>query len=153
MPANLTIRNMHPTDAANVAELSAELGYPATTEQIALRLAEIGNCVNESTTRGLFVADHDKLGVIGWIYVYSMQPFHADRYAEIGGLVVGAAVRRTGTGAALMRVAEAWADERGYLTMRLRSGMHRPDAHLFYAAIGYGKVRESMMFRKTLVGA
>ena len=79
-----------------------------------------------------------------------MQSFQADCYAEIGGLVVGALVRRTGTGTALMRAAEAWAIEHGYTSMRLRSGMHRPEAHLFYAAIGYGKVRESMLFRKVL---
>ena len=128
------------------AEFSGELGYPATPEFIRQRIA----LLNDHTVHQLFVAEHEKLGVVGWVHVVAVQSFQADCYAEIGGLVVGAMVRRAGTGTALMRAAEAWAIEHGYASMRLRSGMHRPEAHLFYEAIGYGKVRESMLFRKVL---
>ena len=147
MSAALKIRTIHASDAAIVAELSAELGYPASAALITERIA----LLRDQTTHRLLVAERVPNSVIGWVYVYGVQPFQADRYAEIGGLVVGTHARRTGAGRALMQSAEAWAHEQGYASMRLRSGMHRPEAHLFYEAIGYGKVRESMLFRKVLV--
>ena len=146
MSAALKIRAMHKSDAASVAELSAELGYPASAALITERIA----LLSDQAIHRLLVAEHTTHGAMGWVYVYGVQPFQADRYAEIGGLVVATRARRTGAGRALMQSAEAWAHEQGYASMRLRSGMHRPEAHLFYEAIGYGKVRESMLFRKVL---
>ena len=137
---------MHASDAAIVAELSAELGYPASAALITERIA----LLSDQTTHRLLVAELAPDSLIGWVYVYGVKSFQADRYAEIGGLVVGTRARRTGAGSGLMQAAEAWAHEQGYASMRLRSGMHRPEAHLFYAAIGYGKVRESMLFQKGL---
>ena len=146
MSAALKIRAMHTDDAAVVAELSMDLGYPASAELIAQRIT----LLHDQTTDRLLVAAHAAHGVMGWVHVYGVQPFQADRYAEIGGLVVASRVRRSGAGLALMRAAEAWALAQSYASMRLRSGMHRPEAHLFYEAIGYGKVRESMLFQKGL---
>ena len=144
---SLQIRAMQAADAAIVAGLSSELGYPATAELITQRIT----LLSAQAAHQLLVAEHPLQGIVGWVHVYGMQPFQADQYAEIGGLVVGTLARRTGAGKALMRAAEAWASEHGYTSMRLRSGMHRPEAHLFNAAIGYNKVRESMMFRKMLL--
>lgn len=149
----IQIREMRPTDATIAAELGNELGYTVSTALFAERIALLCDDVSDKTTYGLLVAEHEKLGIVGWVYIYSMQPLLTERYAEIGGLVVGTRARRTGAGAALMQAAEAWAIERGYATMRLRSGMHRPEAHLFYEKIGYAKVRESMMFQKTLASS
>lgn len=142
----LKICAMHTGDAVVVAELSMELGYPASAELIAQRIT----LLHDQTTHRLLVAAHAVHGVVGWVHVYGVQPFQADRYAEIGGLVVASHVRRSGAGLALMNAAEAWALAHSYASMRLRSGMHRPEAHRFYEAIGYGKVRESMLFRKAL---
>ena len=150
MDTNLVIRAMLPSDAIIVAKLGSELGYDVSAALFAKRIALLCADALDNTTSGLLVAEHEKLGMVGWVYVYSMQPLLTDRYAEIGGLVVGELARRIGAGTALMRAAEAWAAARGYGSMRLRSGMHRPEAHLFYEAIGYGAVRESMLFRKTL---
>ena len=153
MNAILNIREMQPADATVAAALANELGYAITAELFAERFATLShdaNAVNDCTARRLFVAEHETLGVIGWVYVYSMQPLLTDRYAEIGGLVVATRARRIGAGAALMRAAEAWASEQGYSAMRLRSGLHRPEAHLFYVKIGYEKARESTQFRKVL---
>ena len=138
---------MQAVDAAIVAGLSSELGYPATADLITQRIT----LLSAQAAQKLFVAEHLQQGLVGWVHVYGVQPFQADQYAEIGGLVVDTLARRTGAGTALMHAAETWASEHGYSSMRLRSGMHRPEAHLFYAAIGYKKVRESMMFRKILL--
>ena len=144
---SLQIRVMQAADAAIVAGLSSELGYPVTAELVTQSIS----LLSAQAAQQLFVAEHLQQGLVGWVHVYGVQPFQADQYAEIGGLVVGTLARRTGAGTALMRAAEAWASEHGYTSMRLRSGMHRPEAHLFYAALGYGNVRESMMFRKMLL--
>lgn len=138
---------MQTADAAIVAGLSRELGYPLTAELVTQRIALLG----AQAAHQLYVVEHPLKGLIGWVHVYAVQPFQADQYAEIGGLVVATLSRRTGAGKALMRAAEVWASEHGYASMRLRSGMHRPEAHLFYAAIGYDALRESMMFRKMLL--
>jgi GNAT superfamily N-acetyltransferase len=45
--------------------------------------------------------------------------------------------RGRGTGAALMAAAEAWARERGAVTLRLTTAVRRERAHRFYERLGY----------------
>ncbi len=70
-------------------------------------------------------------------------------FAEIGGLVVDTQARRQGIGRALMAQAEVWAKEHGFAEVRLRSGLHRADAHEFYQSVGYELAKTSHMFRKS----
>ena len=42
--------------------------------------------------------------------------------------------------------------EHGLAEVRLRSGLHRTDAHEFYKSIGYTLAKTSHMFRKELTG-
>lgn len=132
-------------DAPAVAELSAQLGYKATPTEVAQRFLALQRASNN----GLFVAAQSA-EVVGWLHVYGVRLLETDGYAEIGGLVVDAAVRRQGVGRQLVQRAEAWAAAHDYRELRLRSGLHRGEAHAFYRQLGYELSKTSHMFRKQL---
>ena len=135
-------RNMRLEDAEAVAELSGQLGYGSSTAQVTERLR-----LQQSSNDGLFVAVQGAK-VVGWVHVYRVRLLETDGYAEIGGLVVDVSARRQGVGRHLLGCAEKWAAGRGYLELRLRSGLHRLDAHEFYGAMGYELAKTSHMFRQ-----
>ncbi len=141
----LRIREMRAADAGAVAALSGQLGYEATTAEIVRRFATL----QETPENGLFVAVGGT-EVLGWIHAYGVRLLETDGYAEIGGLVVTETVRRRGVGRRLLRRAEAWAAAHGYGEVRLRSGLHRKEAHVFYQKVGYELSKASYMFRKPL---
>jgi GNAT superfamily N-acetyltransferase len=58
-------------------------------------------------------------------------------WARVMALVVAESERGRGTGAALMRAAEAWARENGAASLHLTAARHREGAHRFYEGIGY----------------
>ena len=106
--------------------------------------------LSHSPEYGCYVAE---LGgsVVGWIHVFGVRMLTSPCFfAEIGGLVVDAGARRQGVGRALVSQAEAWARAHGYSEVRLRSGLHRTEAHEFYRGIGYELAKTSHMFRKAL---
>ncbi len=49
-----------------------------------------------------------------------------------------------------MRQAEAWAAAQCYAVVRLRSGLHRTEAHALYQRIGYELIKTAHTFRKIL---
>ena len=138
---------MTAADAPAVALLATQMGYdllPATT--IAARLEEFA----ARQGHGCFVAEC-KGAVLGWVDVFGVSMLISPRFfAEVGGLVVSASARRQGIGRALMAQAEAWAQEHSYAEVRLRSGLHRTEAHEFYQSLGYELAKTSHMFRKTI---
>lgn len=141
----MTVRPMTRADAPAVAALCTQLGYDHTPPLlIAERLA------SPALDHGCYVAERDGV-VAGWVEVFGVHmlasPFF---FAEIGGLVVDAEARRQGTGRSLMKQAEAWARAHGYSEVRLRSGLHRAEAHEFYRSIGYELAKTSHMFRKVM---
>lgn len=131
------------TDAEAVTKLSAQLGYETTPSQLTRRFLAPGQDPNN----GLFVTVHDA-EVVGWLHVYGVRLLETDGYAEIGGVVVNAAVRRQGVGRLLVQQAEAWTAAQGFGELRLRSGLHRGEAHAFYKRLGYKLTKTSHMFRK-----
>ena len=145
-PAPLVIRPMTVADAPAVAALSAQLGYPLTPAVIAERLL----FVFQEPSHGCFVAETNG-AVAGWVHVFGVFMLSSPQFfAEIGGLVVDTEARRQGIGRALMRQAEVWASEHGFAEVRLRSGLHRTDAHEFYQSLGYELAKTSHMFRKAI---
>ena len=137
---------MTAADASAVARLSDQLGYPIAQSVIAERLA----LLLHSPQNGFYIAEIAGQAA-GWVHVYGVHLLESPAFfAEIGGLVVDAEARRRGIGRALMAQAEIWAREHGYAEVRLRSGLHRIDAHEFYKSIGYELAKTSHMFRKTL---
>ena len=156
MPQNVNvfIRSATLDDAAAIAELSGQLGYPASSREIEERLAKI--CGHPQ--HGIFVAEsipeHSHVGgaakVIGWLHVCERPLVEADLRAEVNGLVVGEGFRRTGAGRLLMQRAEQWAREHACRAVMLRSNVIRADAHAFYEALGYRTTKTQKAFLKEL---
>ena len=137
---------MTAADAPAVARLSAQLGYPLAPAVLAKRLAS----GFQEPAHGCFVAEAGG-EIVGWVHIFGVFLLAAPQFfAEIGGLVVDTNSRRQGIGRALMRQAELWASAYGFAEVRLRSGLHRTDAHEFYRSIGYELAKTSHMFRKVL---
>lgn len=132
-------------DAAALAPLSGQLGYPATPEEIALRLRRI----LDDAEHAVFVAEAGGR-IAGWVHVFVSRTVEAHARAEIGGLVVDEAARSQGIGRALMAHAEAWAREKGCEAVGLRSNVIREQAHAFYERLGYRLIKTQKCFRKAL---
>jgi ribosomal protein S18 acetylase RimI-like enzyme len=71
-----------------------------------------------------------------------------DERAEITGLVVDSAARRSGIGRALVKAAEQWAVHQGLHTVVVRSNVVRPESHPFYEGIGYQRMKTSHTYHK-----
>lgn len=147
----MRIRPMTRADAAAVAALVGQLGYPTTPERMAGRFDLLAG----DTAHALFVAEvagEPATGepLAGWVHVHGVLLLEADPRAEIWGLVVDAAHRGRGIGRALMDRAEAWARARGYTEIRLHSNVVRAAAHRFYQDLGYRITKSSYVFEKSL---
>jgi GNAT superfamily N-acetyltransferase len=140
------IRLVSAEDAARIAVLCQQLGYPASPEQVQQRLHRI----QQNEDHVLYVAERSDGHVIGWVHVYVRQLVVTDRHAEIGGLVVGEGYHRQGVGRLLMEQVERWAREKGCGAVYVRSNVIRDDAHAFYEGIGYSNVKTSKVFCKDL---
>jgi GNAT superfamily N-acetyltransferase len=139
------VRAAREEDAAALAALSGQLGYPATADEVRARLATIaarpGNAVLVAESLG---------AVAGWLHVVAVHFLECDAFAEIGGLVVGEAERGGGIGALLLRAAESWAAEHGLTSVRVRSNVVRAGAHRFYEREGYTLSKQQAVFVKRL---
>jgi GNAT superfamily N-acetyltransferase len=142
----LTIRHVALEDAAAVAELSVQLGYPATAGEIEGRIAGLGSC---RAPQAVFVAC---LGaeIVGWIDVALSFDLQTPPYALIGGLVVKDGVRRLRIGKRLCDEAEAWSRAQGVGVLRVTSRSTRADAHRFYLREGFRDIKMSRVFEKNI---
>ena len=139
------IRRASAADAANLARLSDQLGYPATAEDCARRLLEI----DRNSEHVVFVAAACDV-VIGWVHALIGHSLVADTTAEVAGLVVDQAYRSQRVGRVLMEQVERWAQEQGCVAVRLRSNVVRSRAHAFYQNLGYELTKTSKTFSKRL---
>ena len=141
-----TIRAARACDAAALAELCGELGYPASRQQVVARLATI----EATDTASVFVAEDAQGCVSGWLHVAQTAHLINDADAEILGLVVAAAARGAGVGTALLRAASDWARTRGLAQLRVRSRLERERAHRFYERAGFARVKTQAVFSRAL---
>jgi GNAT superfamily N-acetyltransferase len=144
---NTEIRAAAAGDAEAIADLSGQLGYPATGEEVRARLDQI-----ERRGDGQVFVATEGGAVAGWIHVFGTLVLESPASAEIGGLVVDGKSRGRGIGAALMSAAEAWAREAGHGTVRLRSNVIRERAHRFYERLGYARTKQQVVFARTIAG-
>ena len=121
-------------DAAAIAALVGELGYSASAGDIAARLP----LLLDSDRYFLVVAAAAHGALLGLINAEQRLNIESGTAYEITGLVVASSARRAGVGSALVGAAEAWARAHGAGSMRVRSNVVRPEAHAFYARLGYG---------------
>lgn len=145
MDASISIRRWRPEDVAHLAVLSGELGYRATADQIARRLAEMS-----VSSTVLVAAENDSDSVVGWIELAVVTHLTSDPHLEICGLVVSEAARSRGIGGLLVRAAEKTAIERHIGHLRVRSNIVRDRAHGFYERLGFVNVKTSKVFEKAL---
>jgi GNAT superfamily N-acetyltransferase len=131
------------SDAAALAALSTQLGYPAQPEEAAERLIALGPA-------GTVLVAEENGAVLGWIHVCGIQFFQSPPFAEIGGLVVDEAARGRGVGRLLLEAAVRWAAEQGYGKLRVRSNVVREDAHRFYEREGFLRVKTQAVFDRKL---
>jgi GNAT superfamily N-acetyltransferase len=140
------IRAARTFDAPAIAALCGELGYPSTRQQVVSRLAAI----EASADGSVFVAESVAGTVVGWLQAARGTQLTSDGDAEILGLVVTAAHRGQGIGAALVAAAERWALACGCGRLRVRSRSDREAAHRFYERAGYQRIKAQVMFGKAL---
>ena len=141
----LVLRPLKADDAAAVAELSGQLGYPGSAEELRGRIATMAR----SEDRVAFAAVRDA-ELVGWIDAAVERHLQAEDTVVIGGLVVGETARGCGVGKRLCEEVERWARERGFARVRVRSQIRRTDAHRFYLRDGYRQVKTSLVFEKDL---
>jgi len=141
-----TIRTARTYDAQAIAELGGQLGYVATRQQIATRLAGIES---EPASR-VIVAEDNNGRVVGWLHVAARTQLTEDTCAEVLGLVVDEPARGAGIGEALLRAAEDWARSAGCVRVRVRSRDTRERAHRFYERAGYARNKVQLVLLKPL---
>jgi len=144
--SNVGVRRARMTDAGRIAELSGQLGYPATAKQMKARLRD----VIRDKEAACFVAVSRNGGLIGWIHVSTTPLLEVERRAEVNGLVVDETARSLGAGAVLLEAAEKWARRKRCRSMSVRSNVLRERAHGFYLRNGYEHYKTQKAFRKGL---
>jgi GNAT superfamily N-acetyltransferase len=126
-----TIRDASAADAAALADLLGQLGYPTTPEAVEARLERL-RLVGDRVV----VADLDGRPV-GMGHLQVTPAIERERpAAKIGALVVDDAHRGRGVGRALVEALEAEARARGCELLYLTTAERRDDAHVFYERLG-----------------
>jgi GNAT superfamily N-acetyltransferase len=121
-------------DAADIARLMGQLGYPSTPADIVERLAELRR---DAPSTEMWVAELEG-AVVGMATVKEFGGIHTSTpVVLLTVLVVDERVRGRGVGAALVRAAEESAQARGATRLSLTSAVHRKEAHRFYEGLGY----------------
>lgn len=143
--AELRLRPIMARDAEAVAELTAQLGYQRTADQVRDWLEAVG----ERGGQAAFVADLAG-EVVGWIEVSLEHRLQSETFGLIGGLVVRDGLRGAGIGRRLCERAEQWSAEQGAKKIRVTSRRTREGAHRFYLRDGYQQVKVSVVFEKKL---
>jgi GNAT superfamily N-acetyltransferase len=144
--AEVKIRRARISDAGPIAELSGQLGYPATGAQIGKRLRLLLLAPKDV----VFVAENSEAGVIGWLHAGVVNLLESETRAEIYGLIVATGHRSAGAGAKLLAAAEQWARSKRCKHVNLRCNVVRERAHTFYLRQGYDHYKTQKAFRKTL---
>ena len=137
----MVIRSAKKTDAAAIAALLPHLGYAATPSDIERRLIRL-----EVWPDNAVIVAEDQGSILGLCHVQGVPLVATDGYAEVQALVVLSSSQRTGVGRQLLRAAVEWSSTTGYSRVRLRSGLHRETAHLFYEAQGFTRSKPSYGF-------
>jgi GNAT superfamily N-acetyltransferase len=139
----VVIRRGKITDAERVAELSGQLGYPATKQEIVKRMKRL----TPASQHAVFTAEIAG-SVMGWVHVTASRLMVVEQRAEVNGLVVDEAARSQGAGRLLLEEAEKWAIRAGCKSMSVRSNVKREQAHEFYENNGYEHYKTQKAFRK-----
>jgi GNAT superfamily N-acetyltransferase len=127
------LRVVRPSDAAVVALLLGELGYPCSRDEAARRI----DATAADPDQQIWLAELEgrSVGLLGLDFMYYL-PLGVTT-CRITALVVDPSARRHGIGRFLVRQAETMAREAQASRIELTSASHRDEAHAFYRACGY----------------
>ena len=145
MPNAVTIRPARIEDAADIARLATELGYPSSEVEIRTRIEQL----LRSDAYFLVIAEREST-IVGWIAAERRLLLESGERADISGLIVTEQARRSGTGQALVGAAEAWARRQGLSRMVVRSSVSRLESHPFYEHLGYVRAKTQHAYTKQL---
>lgn len=138
------IRHALKNDAAEIAHLLGELGYPAPAAEVESRLLE----VETNPEDAVFVAENEGR-VVGCLSLHIMPYFTlGSLVCRITALVVISSMRGRGIGKNLVRAAELYAQEKGCSAIEVTSADYRSRAHEFYTSLDYP--RTSVKFFKSI---
>lgn len=127
------IREARRGDAAAMAPLIGELGYPSSAEQVEKRLERL-----LALPGAVILVAAEGAGLLGVAAVQDLAVLHHDgNFAQLMLLVVAAAARRRGVGRALVEASERWARDRGCVRLLVATNLRRADAHAFYEELGF----------------
>lgn len=140
----MKIRTARPKDAAAIAVLATQLGYPTSPEQAEARLQDVLN----RPEGAVLVAEGENEVPIGWIHIVGAHRIENDPFAEIVAMVVDESQRSQGIGAALVEAATGWAFGNGFKTVRVRSNVVRERTHAFYERLGFQRTKSQVVFVK-----
>ena len=141
----VTIRRAEARDAPILSQLLAQLGYPASVEEIPARL----NAVATFPRAAAFVATNGYGEVVGLVTTHIFPSIHDNGpVAWLTTLVVLEDARGAGIGSSLVKHVENWARENGAQRLSVTSGAQRKATHAFYENRGYE--RTGLRFGKWL---
>lgn len=140
------IRPAIESDAAELARLTSQLGYPVSVAAMRRRLARI---LGTSDSR-LLVAERPGGGLAGWIHGFLCPLLESDFRVEIGGLIVDEHSRRIGVGRRLVQAIEDWAVASGASELSVRCRVERAEAHTFYEGLSFRHRKTQRVFRKRI---
>ena len=142
----MIIRPMLERDVPVVTRLGIQLGYDVDEPSVARRLERYG----PSSTHLLLVAERDG-EVVGWVHALERPLLQEPVHIEIGGLVVDDTQRGDGIASVLVEHVDTWARDGGYHGLWLHSRVERPEAHGFYPALGFERIKTSHVYYRRIV--
>ena len=141
----MRVRPATTADAAGIARLATELGYPSSEEEMATRL----HSLLRSESHFVGVAE-DGPNLVGWVAAERRLLLESGTRVELVGLIVGSSARRRGTGRELVAAAEAWALGQGVKVIIVRSNVARLESHPFYERLGYERTKTQHAYSRQL---
>lgn len=132
---DVAVRRAETGDAASLADLMTQLGYPTRTSEMAMRMEAIFADKNYATF--VAVSGGKVCGMIGTRTSYSYE--HNSPGGAILALVISERMRGRGVGRALIAAAESDFAERNIRRVAVYTHFRRTDAHEFYESVGYTK--------------
>jgi GNAT superfamily N-acetyltransferase len=144
-PGPARIRPGRADDAAALARLCTELGYPSEEEQLRARLRRL-----EHVEHGLFVAEGGGGELRGVVDVQARLVLEEDPFAELIALVVTDDARGEGIGSALVTRAVLWARDHGLSRLWVRVSLWREGTPRFYESLGFRLRKQQRVFELPL---
>ena len=143
-PTTATLRRGRIGDAAELARLSAQLGYPQATGAFERRLRRL----LISADHPVIVATDDDKMLLGFIAIEHRLMLETGDRVEIVGLVVDDAARRRGIGKQLVDAALDWARDIGVAEVIVRSNIARDQSHPFYERAGFERIKTQHVYHR-----